>query len=107
MTTYDRGDAAINDSELYEELLEKRGLTEIKQYRTKTFSYTFKDQEVQCHRHHWSHGDRYHKLASVYYGDFRLWWVIAMFNRKPSEASIEYGDKILIPVDHRTITDAI
>lgn len=107
MTTYDRGDPAINDSELYDELLDKRGLTEIKQYKTKIFSYTFKDQEIKCYQHYWSHGDRYHKLASAYYGDFKLWWVIAMFNRKPSEASISYGDKILIPIDYSLITTAI
>jgi hypothetical protein len=107
MTTYDRGPKAINDSELYEEIFDKRGVSEVTQYKTKIFNYSFKDQEISCYEHYWSHGDRFHKLSSKYYGEFRLWWVIAVFNQIPSEALLNYGDKILIPIDHTLITGEI
>ena len=103
MTTYDRGDAAVNDSELYDELFDSRGVKKVTQYKTKIFSSSFKDKTIYYYNHYWSHGDRYHKLASKYYKDYRLWWVIAIFNEKPSEAEIKYGDQIKIPTNYRDI----
>jgi len=103
MTTYDRGDPAINNSENYDELFEKRGVTSITQYSTKVFSTSFKDKTISYYQHYWSHGDRYHKLASKYYNDYRFWWVIAIFNETPSEGTIRYGDLIKIPVDYKDI----
>jgi|21_taG_2_1085346.scaffolds.fasta_scaffold04375_3 hypothetical protein len=107
MTTYDRGDGVVNDSELYDELFDKRGVDKIIQYKTKILSTSFKDKDIAHIEHHWSHGDRYHKLASQYYNDFRLWWVIAIFNEKPSEASLKYGDKIKIPINFLEIVNVI
>jgi len=44
-------------------------------------------------------GDRYFKLAHRFYGDSKLWWVIAWFNKKPTESHVDVGDLILIPTD--------
>ena len=48
--------------------------------------------------HVWGVGDRYYKLASRYYGDPTYWWVIAWFNKKPTESHIEVGDFIRVPL---------
>jgi len=48
--------------------------------------------------HIWKMGDRYYKLAHAYYNDPELWWVIARFNEKPTEAHLELGDVITIPL---------
>tara|TARA_R110001592_G_scaffold153162_3_gene381285 strand:- start:2735 stop:3085 length:351 start_codon:yes stop_codon:yes gene_type:complete len=45
----------------------------------------------------WTMGDRYHKLAEIYYGDPTYWWVIAWFNKKPTESHIKPGDVIRVP----------
>ena len=45
----------------------------------------------------WSTGDRFYKLAFEYYGNGRLWWIIAWFNRAPTEAHITLGEQIYIP----------
>ena len=42
-------------------------------------------------------GDRYYKLAASFYGDARYWWIIAWFNKKPTESHIKVGDIIRIP----------
>jgi nucleoid-associated protein YgaU len=42
-------------------------------------------------------GDRYWKLASRYYGDPKLWWAIAWYNQRPTEAHLKAGTKIFIP----------
>ena len=107
MTTYDRGDPALNNSELYDELFKKRDIDDITQYKTKQFSRMFKENNIAYYEHYWSHGDRYYKLAAQYYNDFKLWWVIAIFNEKPTEAKIKYGDLIKIPVNPKDIVDVI
>ena len=107
MTTYSRDDPAVNNSEIYDDLFQKRGVKNITQYPTKIFSRTFKDKEISYYVHYWSQGDRYHKLASKFYGDYRLWWVIAMFNEQPSEGNINYGDKIMIPANANDVAGEI
>ena len=48
--------------------------------------------------HAWKYGDMYWKLSSFYYGDPEFWWVIAGFNKKPTEAHNKIGDTIKIPI---------
>jgi nucleoid-associated protein YgaU len=47
--------------------------------------------------HIWKTGDRFYKLAATYYGRPQLWWVIAMYNNKPTEGHVKLGDVITIP----------
>tara|TARA_R110000851_G_scaffold210080_2_gene362477 strand:- start:529 stop:882 length:354 start_codon:yes stop_codon:yes gene_type:complete len=47
--------------------------------------------------HIWSMGDRYYKLAYQYYGSAQYWWVIAWFNKKPTESHVEVGEIIRVP----------
>lgn len=48
--------------------------------------------------HTWVSGDRLYKLASKYYGDPELWWVIAFYNAKPTESYYSYGSIVEIPL---------
>ena len=43
-------------------------------------------------------GDRLDNLAFQYYGDPKLWWAIAWFNEKPTEAHLKLGQLILVPI---------
>lgn len=45
----------------------------------------------------WSVGSSYYKLADLHYGDPNYWWVIAWFNKKPTESHISLGDVIRVP----------
>jgi|TARA_R110000824_G_scaffold11740_2_gene51400 hypothetical protein len=49
-------------------------------------------------QHTWNVGDRYWKLASKFYGSSDLWWVIAWYNQKPTDAHVKIGDTIAIPM---------
>ena len=42
----------------------------------------------------------YHVSAtsSVYVDDTNLWWVIAWYNKKPTEAHVKAGETIVIPL---------
>ena len=43
------------------------------------------------------------KLASKYYDDPTMWWVIAFYNQKPTEFHLKLGDLVYIPVPLETV----
>ncbi len=84
-----------------EEIFESRGVESVKQYTTPKFKNPSDEQILQIPyvTYTWIVGDRYFKLAQKYYNDYKLWYLIALFNRKPTEAQIEPGEEIKIPTD--------
>tara|TARA_R100000152_G_C6716149_1_gene142867 strand:+ start:290 stop:604 length:315 start_codon:yes stop_codon:yes gene_type:complete len=48
-------------------------------------------------KHTWKVGDKMQKLASKHYGSSTLWWVIAWFNRSPTDSHIDIGATVYIP----------
>jgi nucleoid-associated protein YgaU len=88
-----------NSSEFYETYLEQRGISHINQYTSPEFTYPTENQNntILYITHIWTYGDRYYKLANNYYGDPTLWWVIAMYNNKPTEHNVSLGEEIKIP----------
>ena len=100
MSRYLKRSKATNNHEMYDKLFEKRGVKKIVQYRSPTAKYverSFK-RSIETREHTWKQGDSFELLASLYYGDFRLWWVIAGFNNVPTENHLKYGDKIRVPL---------
>ena len=83
-TRYDDREVFLNDNDLYDNLFEERNVNSIRHYDTPKMSYP-------------TTGDRYFKLAIQYYGSAQYWWVIAMFNQKPTEADLTVGELIYIP----------
>ena len=101
MSRYLRRRKAINREEQYDKVFEKRGVRKITQFRT-AFDVFLSDEllaSIDCHRVVWTAGTSYEKLAEKYYGNFTQWWVIAAFNRKPTESHAKHGDIIRIPKD--------
>ena len=89
---------AINDDEMYQQMFEDRGIKNgITQYRLRTFSTNINRVRITTEPHTWSMGDRFYKLSYKYYNTYEYWWVIALYNNKPSEASCEYGDVLGSP----------
>jgi hypothetical protein len=72
----------------------------IKQYPTLNLKYPT-DQQIQGYviqLETWAVGQRLYKLADKYYGDSQYWWVIAFFNKKPTEQHFSLGDTVQIPL---------
>ncbi len=90
----------INDDEIYSHVFKERNVPRIEQYPTPRYKEITLEMasKVEQIRHIWSLGDRYYKLAHKYYNDTNYWWVIARFNRKPTEAHLKIGDTISIPM---------
>lgn len=101
MSRYIKRTKAINDKEQYDQLFEKRGIRKVVQYRSPNAVFTTDEEiaQIECHQVVWRYGMSFEKLASQYYGDFRQWWVIAGFNKKPTESHVEMGETIRIPKD--------
>ena len=88
-----------NDHKLYSEMLEEKDLDYITHYATPNFKYPTANQmrNLSLQQHIWMFGDRYFKLAHEHYGDSTLWYVIAWFNKKPTESHMFPGDIVYIP----------
>ena len=92
-------DTIENSKELYEEFFERRGVPKITHYRSPRWpplTAAVRGKFTRL-RHTWKMGDRYYKLANQYYGDPKLWWVIAWYNEKPTEGHVEPGSTLFIP----------
>jgi len=90
---------AFNNKELYSEHFEKRGVNFIEHFPTPRLSYPSVEQiqNLGLVHHSWSYGDKYYKLAHTYYNDPKMWWVIAWFNKLPTESHIKLGDVVYVP----------
>jgi len=103
---YKNQDIFVNIDEAYRRYLKKtRGMEQIKQYGTPTFRHPTSADVAKFNtiNHIWSTGDRYFKLAAEYYDDPTLWWVIALYNQKPTEMHVSLGDVIYVPVPLETV----
>jgi len=100
---------AVNDNEMYENILEKRGVKEVVQYTTTELIYPDEEEKKRINvvKHFWSQGDKFWKLAFQFYGDQSLWYVIAQWNQAPTEGHLTPGDIIEIPTNLSVVLGAI
>jgi nucleoid-associated protein YgaU len=102
MPRYANSEILDNDLEFYEFLRKKRQVkTSITHYNTPVFKNlsAAERSRIKTTKHIWTYGDRFYKLAHQFYSDVNYWWVIALFNGYPTEATVKPGDMILIPLD--------
>jgi len=102
MPRYQNSRILTNASNYYKFLRKKRGnLRAIQQFATPIIRHPTVSMRASTstNTHLWRYGDRFYKLAHVYYGDSRFWWIIAWWNGTPTEADINFGDVIEIPTN--------
>ena len=90
-----------NTKNFYKAYMRERGLKKMRHYNTPRFQYPSPEQidgNVQRIQHTWKSNDMYWKLAAQHYGDPEMWWVIAWFNKKPTESHLTPGDIIFVPI---------
>ena len=101
MSRYINRHTVENTQFTFRRLMNRRNKTAILHYRSPTYSKPEDEalqKEVSLQYHEWKVGDRYWKLASVFYGDPSFWWVIAFYNNKPTENHVAPGDVLQIPM---------
>jgi len=101
MPRYNNKKALKNASEYYAPLRRSRKLRAITHYATPMLHNPTVAQRtmLKTTAHIWKYGDRYYNLAYKFYGDPSFWWVIAWYNSYPTEAHIETGKVIYIPLN--------
>jgi len=109
MSRYTNEKIVNNDSDFYSPLVEKRGIKSIAQLQTIVLKnpQIFERAALDTDTHIWKYGDRYYNLAFDYYGDPKLWWIIAWYNGYPTEANIKIGDVIDIPLSLEDIIQTL
>tara|TARA_Y100000034_G_scaffold51107_1_gene62877 strand:- start:184 stop:522 length:339 start_codon:yes stop_codon:yes gene_type:complete len=102
---YDNRVVFTNIDDIYFHLLEERGRKSIVQYSTPVFKKLSDEEEsaLSVSTVTWKLGSRLYKLAAESYGNSRLWWIIARFNHKPTDAHFKLGDTVYIPYPLETI----
>lgn len=106
---YQQRPTKVSRSNEDDKILKKRGLRKINHYSSPAFSKmpdSLYDQ-VNLEFHVWKIGSRFYKLAAEHYGDPRLWWIIAYFNKRPTDGHAKIGDVIYIPVNWEEVYDTI
>ena len=79
--------------------LAARGLREIVQNQKLQLNVLTDEERLEFDEtvHIYKAGDRLYKISYDYYGDTQFWWVIAWYNRLPTDFHIRIGDNLLIP----------
>jgi hypothetical protein len=87
------------NNEFYTKYLSDRGVPKIDFLATtKLVNLTPEQKRTLTEIEHvWESTDSYYKLSSKYYGNRNFWWIIAYYNRKPTESSIKLGTVLYIP----------
>lgn len=101
ISRYKKFDVINNNDADYKKVFSSRfGNKGLLQLTTTTFR-TPTEQElnnVEYSNEVWSLGQRLYKLSYKYYGDSQYWWLIALFNSIATEADLEFGQVIKVPV---------
>jgi nucleoid-associated protein YgaU len=79
--------------------VKKRNRTKMVCFSTPQFFKLEKEdlKRLTTVKHVWTARDTYWKLAHQHYGDANMWYMIALFNEKPTEANLNVGDIVYVP----------
>ena len=88
-----------NDYHNFDDQFRARSVEKIKHYTTTRLKYPTTEEMTKLNilTETWKLGDRLYKYADRHYGSVELWWIIAWFNKKPTENDFKLGDEVLIP----------
>ena len=97
---YNNREIFLNNQERFKNVFKKRYVQSIEQYNTSEFSYPTvgEMQSFTLESIVWKRGMRFYKLAGLFYNDPEMWWVIAWWNRMPTESHVKIGWSIDIPL---------
>ena len=87
----------INNSEIYDDFFEDRGVNKIEHNSLRPINLNFNQENYAYQNHVWRKGDTLIRLANTYYRDISYWYVIGYFNKKPVDSMYELGEIIKIP----------
>tara|TARA_R110002060_G_scaffold41873_2_gene53398 strand:+ start:810 stop:1148 length:339 start_codon:yes stop_codon:yes gene_type:complete len=96
----------INDNKEYRNVFfRERDVTQIVQYGTARLSYPSPAviRNLTNVALRWKSTDTLYNMAAEYYGSPQYWWVIAWYNKKPTESHFKVGDIYYVPLPLETV----
>ncbi len=101
ISRYQETPVIVNNVDSYKEIFDKRDVVQIVQRKTSQLRFPTAKEigTLTIAEETWGVGQRLSKLAYKYYsGRSNLWWVIAFYNKKPTESHFKQGDTVKIPM---------
>mgnify|MGYP003654596092 FL=1 len=99
ISRYDNRSIIFNNSDIYENIIHKRGIKHVSHYGTPVIDFPLAEEieTLDLETHTWHSNDSFYKLAYEHYDDPSYWWIIPWFNKKPTEFHFQLGDLVYIP----------
>jgi hypothetical protein len=96
---YNNREVVNNNSDRYKEIRDERNILVLRQYTTPALKHptSIDIQNITIRNEVWKTGSKLFKIAKKYYGSPKLWWIIAWYNQKPTEAHFQVGDIVEVP----------
>ena len=86
-----------NSLEQYEQIFDKKEVSYINQYISPENVFDKSKIDFAYEEYEWKPNDKLYKLAQRFYGDSKLWWIIAHINLRPTDSHYNPGDVVIIP----------
>ena len=106
---YDDRLIKLNTSGIYINQFVHRGVNFIKHFTTPLLKYPTRAEvsreNLEIVKYIWKENDKFYKLAYNFYGEAEYWWVIAWYNKAPTEFHITRGQTVFIPMPLDKILD--
>lgn len=105
MNRYSKSQILFNNLDYYSKQFEARNVKFISHYRPDTYVQMTEEflASLTYIEEVWSYDTKLYKLASMYYGDTTLWWIIGIVNNKPTDIHWKPGDIVKIPAEPNLI----
>jgi nucleoid-associated protein YgaU len=89
-----------NDADYKKVFNTRFGTNGLVQTTTTTFRTPSEDEilNIAYAAENWTLGQRLYKLAYKHYGNSSYWWLIALFNNISTEAELQFGQVIKVPI---------
>lgn len=97
---FNRSNITLTKSGIYSKVLKNRSGSSVSLETTVSIpspTELMLDDQITEKSVLWTQGTKMWKLAADHYGDGRLYWVIGLYNEKPTDAHWEIGDLVHIP----------
>lgn len=89
--------------------LDDREVKTIRHYQTLSLKTPTREEsrDLRIEQYFWKSNDTFWRLSSIYYSNPKYWWVIAWWNKKPIEATVQIGQAIEIPQPLSIVLDLV
>lgn len=97
---FDRVKIKLTKSDIYSKILKNRSGSSVTLESTVSLpspSTLMLDDKITEKSVLWTQGTKLWKLAADHYGDGTLYWVIGLYNEKPTDAHWKPGDVVYVP----------